>query len=389
MASVTFQQPAPFSDGDGAYRQAVILGVFLLFSLMLHAAVVFLLPDGVEKGAADFGSGGTIVSLGPAGREAGGEIAQASGAATPVEEVAATEAESVERFEALEEVTTQTAQDAQAATEVTSVQAIAEPEPEFVPPSDVVVPVNAEQLLELAPSPVPESLAIPVREAEITEPSEMQEPAEPLASIETQESVEIVEAQRAAPPLPKRRPRRPDALQTAQTDRKPSVPQEQRTTPEVQKPQLSATESAKPEKLPTGARNDVGESQSEQQVAGEGGHSGRSGLSEAGDGDDTPGGGSPGARSDYYQQVLAWLERHKRYPRRSKLRNEQGVVMLRFVVSRDGSVSTSGIKQSSGYKRLDKEALGMIERAQPLPAIPADMRAAQLNLVIPVKFELR
>lgn len=193
----------------------------------------------------------------------------------------------------------------------------------------------------------------------------------------------------AAPPFPKRRPEEiktpsaeaPPKAAIAATPRKP-VHQETREP---------VTESAVTQRKPSRAKATDGDTSSPptNQIAGEGGRSAESGLSEAGQGDNSVGDGAPGADSDYYREVLAWLEKHKRYPRRSKLRNEQGVVLLHFVVSRDGMVTISTIKKSSGHKRLDTEAMGMIERAQPLPAIPDGMRRAKLDLVVRVEFHLQ
>lgn len=387
MASISLQDSGSFHDDDSTLRQAFLLGVALLLSIMLHVGLVFLVPDRIDEGAADFGSGGVVVSLGAAGREAGGEVAQSAGEAAAVVEAPATEARQVESLETLQEAViehTAVAQvseiapvvEAHEAFDVESLEETAEPISESVTASEVVAAVLPEETLEIAPDPTAavELLTAPIQESE------------PVESVETQEVVETVTALRTAPPVPKRRPNRPAVHQSAQPNPLPA-PQQTAIEPAGAKPIMS--QEAWAEKSTEAGRNGESESQSEEEVAGEGGKSGRSGLSAVGDGDNTPGGGAPGAQSDYYRQILAWLEKHKRYPRRSKLRNETGVVMLRFVVSRNGFVSTSGITQSSGHKRLDKEALGMIERAQPLPAIPDDMGEAELNLVIPVKFELR
>lgn len=388
MASVTFQDPGSQLADDSALRQSLLLGVALLFSFMLHAMAVLFFPDQPNEGAADYGYGGTVVSLGAAGREVGGEVAKASGDAPQATEVIATDAEQLEVFEAVEEVAVESVTDARV-TETTSVaeantasevQALeaTEPPTDAVAPSDVVSLAATEAAIQITPDPavLSEPLAARVRETETIE------------QVEAQEVAEAVEAQRAAPPLPKRRPVRQVVRPKAQENPQPLVPTKRAEAPKTPSAKKSAAHALSPEKLSEGALDGDSERQSQQELAGEGGKSGRSGLSEVGDGDNTPGGGAPGTQSDYYRLVLAWLEKHKRYPRRSKLRNEQGVVMLRFIVSRDGSVSTSRITQSSGHKRLDKEAMSMIKRAQPLPAMPADMREASLNLVIPVKFEL-
>jgi len=124
-------------------------------------------------------------------------------------------------------------------------------------------------------------------------------------------------------------------------------------------------------------------------VAGAGGRSGTEARKDTGSGNHTLGGGRPGAAADYYTQLRAWLEKHKRYPRRAKLRNEQGVVLLRFVVTRTGEVSDFGIEKSSGFQVLDEAVREMIQRAQPLPMMPPEMHESRVELVVPVQFFLR
>ncbi len=58
-------------------------------------------------------------------------------------------------------------------------------------------------------------------------------------------------------------------------------------------------------------------------------------------------------------------------------------------MSRDGTVLEYRIEQSSGHTLLDQEVEAMIERAQPLPAMPDFMTQARLELVVPVDFAIR
>ena len=101
---------------------------------------------------------------------------------------------------------------------------------------------------------------------------------------------------------------------------------------------------------------------------------------------DTSAGGRPGARLDYGAVLLAWLERHKEYPHRARQRRQQGVVLLYFVVDRQGNVIEHRIRKSSGFEFLDKAATAMLERAQPLPPIPDTLRGDRLELLVPVEF---
>jgi len=123
-------------------------------------------------------------------------------------------------------------------------------------------------------------------------------------------------------------------------------------------------------------------------VAGGGGQAGSGETADAGSGDGAAGGGAPGASPDYMARLRAWLEKHKRYPRRARLRRQEGTAMLSFVVDREGRVVEYSIRESSGHRILDEEVAAMIERAQPLPGFPDDLQRSRLELVVPVQFLL-
>lgn len=83
------------------------------------------------------------------------------------------------------------------------------------------------------------------------------------------------------------------------------------------------------------------------------------------------------------------LDRVKRYPDVARLRRQQGIAYLRFVMARDGSVLSAAIGKSSGILVLDEETLALIQRAVPLPRPPAEMSGERFELVMPIQFSLR
>ena len=95
------------------------------------------------------------------------------------------------------------------------------------------------------------------------------------------------------------------------------------------------------------------------------------------------------ARAGYVAALQAWLERHMRYPERAIARRQQGTATLYFVVDRLGHVLDYRLEQSSGHRLLDREALAMIERAAPMPQMPASLIAADMAVVVPISFALR
>ena len=93
-------------------------------------------------------------------------------------------------------------------------------------------------------------------------------------------------------------------------------------------------------------------------------------------------------RDNYLGRVLAQLNRFKQYPRAARQAHIEGVVMLHFVMAADGKVQSFEISKSSGRPVLDAEALALIQRAQPLPALPPDFPTRTLDAVVPIEFAL-
>jgi protein TonB len=96
-----------------------------------------------------------------------------------------------------------------------------------------------------------------------------------------------------------------------------------------------------------------------------------------------------GAVRSWQGEVLAHLERHKRYPRAAQARRQQGVAHVRFVIDRQGRVLSRSLEKGSGVAALDEETLAMVERADPVPAPPPDMAQSRTELVVPVVYAIR
>jgi protein TonB len=102
-----------------------------------------------------------------------------------------------------------------------------------------------------------------------------------------------------------------------------------------------------------------------------------------------PAASSAAAAANWQSRLLAHLTRFKRYPPAAQMRREQGVALLRFKMTPSGEVLSFQLARSSGHAALDEETLELIRRAQPLPALPPDMPQQPIELVVPLKYELR
>jgi periplasmic protein TonB len=98
--------------------------------------------------------------------------------------------------------------------------------------------------------------------------------------------------------------------------------------------------------------------------------------------------GAGETRDSFLGKLLAQLNRFKQYPRAARQAHIEGVVMLHFVMDAQGRVLSFEIAKSSGRPVLDNEALALIQRAQPLPALPADFPTRTLDAVVPIEFSL-
>jgi len=98
--------------------------------------------------------------------------------------------------------------------------------------------------------------------------------------------------------------------------------------------------------------------------------------------------GTGDGQPSFESRVLAHINRFKQYPSSARKAHIEGVVMLHFVMDANGHVTLADIQKSSGRPVLDNEALAMIQRAQPLPALPTDFPTRILNAVVSIEFSL-
>ncbi len=98
---------------------------------------------------------------------------------------------------------------------------------------------------------------------------------------------------------------------------------------------------------------------------------------------------SSAAFTDYQAAVVQMLMRYREYPDRAKRRGIEGQNMVRLVIQRDGTVSFFEMTSPSGSSILDRATQDMIERVKRFPPFPEDMARTEMNLTIPVIYDLR
>ena len=321
-------------------------------ALLLHAGLAVTMFRPGESGAAATGHGGIQVGLGPAG-----------GASGPPSEVMPEEAPGV-----------------------------AEPLPDA---TAALPPETVEEAVAAPPPPAEEPTAkVPPAEVPAEEVPAEEVPAEEiLPEVEMAEAVvppeeTVAQAAMKTPPKPLAKPR-------PQIESRPAEPevveQAEPVSPVTQSPvtQSAVTQSAAVEATAARAANPTKGKPAAEALNGTRGKAGIGSAATSGTARSTSSGGAPGAYVDYKAVLKAWLVKHKEYPRRARLRRQEGEAYLYIAVDGAGRLLDYRIDKSTGYKLLDQEIAAMIERAKPLPTAPAGMEAAQFEFRFLVDFGLR
>jgi TonB family protein len=92
-----------------------------------------------------------------------------------------------------------------------------------------------------------------------------------------------------------------------------------------------------------------------------------------------------------YEQIIAlWIRKFQIYPKEAEAQKLQGKTVLRIRIDRQGNVRYYILEHSTGYQLLDRAAIDMIRRANPVPAVPHDYPSDdQMEFLIPVTFEFK
>jgi len=124
----------------------------------------------------------------------------------------------------------------------------------------------------------------------------------------------------------------------------------------------------------------------------QGGTSGNGPMGQAASGNGTGGNGSGLAGCldpIWLRAVTDRVRQFFYYPPEALSARIFGVAMVHFVVRRNGQIDRLAIAKSSGNEGLDKAAIDIMQKAQPLPPIPDRMHTDQVIGDLPINFGVR
>ena len=86
--------------------------------------------------------------------------------------------------------------------------------------------------------------------------------------------------------------------------------------------------------------------------------------------------------------LTAWLQAHKSYPEAARREGEEGRVIVRFTVDRDGQVVGVAVTQGSGWQVLDDAAQAILRGAR-VPAFPPGMSQDKITVTLPIRYSMK
>lgn len=92
-------------------------------------------------------------------------------------------------------------------------------------------------------------------------------------------------------------------------------------------------------------------------------------------------------RLTWQKELIAHLNKHKRYPAGRERKNVE--ILVAFVLDRMGHVLSENIVKGSGDQAFDQAALAMVRRSDPVPQPPPAVADEGLSFTLPVIFRVK
>lgn len=92
-------------------------------------------------------------------------------------------------------------------------------------------------------------------------------------------------------------------------------------------------------------------------------------------------------RATWQKELVAHLDRHKRYPAERSQKSAE--ILVSFALDRRGHVLSASIVKGSGDAAFDQAALAMVRRSDPVPPPPPLIADEGLSFTLPVIFRVK
>ena len=95
------------------------------------------------------------------------------------------------------------------------------------------------------------------------------------------------------------------------------------------------------------------------------------------------------AKQLYIAKLSRWTFPFVQYPKSARRKGQEGSLVLKVVISRNGKVTDISVAQESGFLALDNAAITAVKKASPYPQMPEDIRGDSFSFSVPIAFSLK
>ena len=123
-------------------------------------------------------------------------------------------------------------------------------------------------------------------------------------------------------------------------------------------------------------------------VGGEGGTGKNIGTGESGEGFGS-GSGAESAKNKYFSLIAQTIYKNKRYPRQAYSLNQEGKVVVRLKLAKNGKILDLEVLEQATYKSLTNATIETIKSINKFPAIPEELKVDDITFRIPIEYKIQ
>lgn len=91
----------------------------------------------------------------------------------------------------------------------------------------------------------------------------------------------------------------------------------------------------------------------------------------------------------YIAKLSRWTFPFVQYPKSARRKGQEGSLVLKVVIARNGKVTDISVVQKSGFLVLDNAAIAAVKKASPYPPIPEKISDDSFSFSVPIAFSLK
>jgi protein TonB len=96
------------------------------------------------------------------------------------------------------------------------------------------------------------------------------------------------------------------------------------------------------------------------------------------------------AVSRYLAAIRGLIDQRKEYPYQARRQEQEGTVLIRFTVTRQGTLAGEpALEKKSRYERLNAAAIEAVKKAAPYPPFPGEIGEDEMSFQVAVSFSLK